>query len=741
MSVQFNWEEVPTVETVETDQEAAELLRLALRKVELDPKDYIGWDTETHGKKIPIKSKPLDWMTDTVTFWSMSFALDDSGERKYRRWCIKGEYFYYFYPLLESPLLNIAGWNLKYDAHIAYNCGVNIWNARQPIDGLALAQTHDENRRSHGLKTCAKDWCGLSMTPYKSLFDGVRDGQGKKAKEYETSLLELWELGHKIIVADYASYDAYAHLRTVEWLIHHVGMVPINEGYSLWDYFCDTEVPFTELLWRMERRGMYFDIDEMKRKLPDIDGRIEDIEKQINQLAGRPININSPKQIAEFLFLDPGGLQLPPVKMTATNQPSTDEEVMDALVEAGNKVAGKIIEARKLGKTRSTYIDALIKLCEHFGDHRIHPSFNQLGARTGRLSTQHPNSQNFPRPGHDEWGIRKAFTAPPGYKLIVADYEQVEMRIMAHMSGDDRMLKAIREGKDLHSFTVAAMDPEITYEEVVAAKKAEKPDDRQKFLLDKRQANKAVGFGIIYGAGPPKIATSIPITEADWQQKINEMEDKKFQRRLKNIMKNNPLLTEDKAVELVGKQAFAAQKIQEYFQVFPGVKGFMDYTPQACRHTMYYDENNDDREWSFEQRTVGAKDLSVSGHDAPFGYVRTLLGRLRRLPDIDHRKYFYKSEAERQAVNTRIQGSAADITKAAMLRIEFSKKLQKLGVSILNQVHDEIVMQVPEENAEAAAPLVTQYMEHPFGDGPEDDALCIPIPVDLKIVDRWADAK
>jgi DNA polymerase I-like protein with 3'-5' exonuclease and polymerase domains len=305
------------------------------------------------------------------------------------------------------------------------------------------------------------------------------------------------------------------------------------------------------------------------------------------------------------------------------------------------------------------------------------------------------------------------------------------------------MIGAIMEGKDLHSFTVALTTPGVKYEEVVAAKKTDpkKQNDRQKWLVRQRQAKKAVGFGIIYGAGPPKISTEIDISEEDWQAKIEEMPQKTFERRVTRLMKNNPLLTEEQAIEQVGRHSVAGDKIAEYFDAFPGVKGFMEQTPVICRHRMHFDEENNPRDWEFYPRSPGAKPTSWSGHSKPFGYVQTLCGRYRRLEDIDHKNYFYRSEAERQAVNTRIQGSAADITKAAMLRIEHHPELHMMGVMVLNQVHDEIVMEVPEEYAEAAAPIVQHCMEHPFGDGPEDDALSVPIPVDLKIVDNWAEAK
>jgi DNA polymerase I-like protein with 3'-5' exonuclease and polymerase domains len=765
MSSQFD-NTVPEPEFIATDQQAAELLRLCLRKIEADPEDFIGFDTETHGRKIPIKSAPLDWMTDTVVMWSLSFALREPGmPAQYRRWCLQQQHFYYFAPFLENPGFNIAGWNIKYDGHVSWNSHIDIWQSRRPVDGLVLAQLHDENRRSHGLKQCAEDWLGLQMTKYQSLFNGVLDSSGKKVKEYETSLIELVELGHADKVSNYASFDAYAHLRLVEWLRDKLKATPLGtDGRTLWDYFIDFEMDVTRLLWRMERRGLPVDTEYLKSKIPEIDSRIDTILKEINQIAGRPINIDSPKQLADFLFTT-NGMGLKPVKMTATQQPSTDEEVMDVLTEAGVPIAVKIVEARKLGKTKSTYLMALINLSDYFPDHRIHPTFNQLGARTGRLSTQTPNSQNFPRPDNDEWGIRAAFIAPPKKKLLVGDYEQVEMRIMAHFSGDAKMIKAILDGKDLHSFTVAAMNPDIKYEEVVAAKKAEHPDQRQKFLKGLRQDNKGVGFGIIYGAGPPKISTTITITDEQWKGKLNEMDDDVFERRVTRLMKKNPLLTQEQAVEQVGRHSVAGDKIEAYFQVFPQVRNFMHSTPEECRLRMTYLEpvvqdimccrvtpeevNQQVEEGRLDPRAVyvawwpeNREDthfMTVTGHAKPFGFVQTLMGRFRRLEDIDHSNYFYKSEAERQSVNTRIQGTAADIAKAAMLRIEQCPTLNRMGVMILNQVHDEIVMEVPEEYAAQALPIVKHYMENPLGDN--NPALCVPIPVDLKIVSRWNEAK
>lgn len=734
--------DVPDPEYIGTDEDAEDLLRLLLRKIESEPEEFIGFDTETHGKKLPISNSPLDPMTDTVTVWSLAAGFGQGEERYYRRWCLGSEYFAYFAPLLEHRLLNIAGWNIKYDGHVAWNCGVNIWNARRPVCGTVLAKLHDENRRSHGLKQCAADWCGIHMTPYKSLFKGVVDSEGKQVKEFVTNLVELIQLGHADKVSNYASYDAYAHLRVVEWLRDRLMATPIDsKGYSLWDYFLEIEMHVTRMIWFMEKRGMRIDTEYLLGLIPSVEKRVEAIEKEVCRIRGAYINLASPKQLAQFFFTKEG-LGLKPLKLTETGQPSTDEEVLEILKEAGHEVAGKILEVRKLNKVKSTYMDSLVTLANYYEDKRIHPSFNQLGARTGRFSVQYPNSENMPRPDTDEWGIRKAFIARDGYILLVADYEQIEMRIMADRSNDRKMIDAIKSGKDIHSFTVSLMVPGVTYEEVVAAKKAEHPTDRQKWLKLKRQNNKAVGFGIIYGAGPPKISESIEISEADWHEALDTMEPETFERRLKRTMKNNPLLTLEKATEQVGRFSVAGDRIQDYLNAFPGVKGFMEATPDRCRGTIYNEPDGRPKHWDFVLNRNGwgnAIPLSESGHAARFGYVKTLRGRYRRLEDIDHSNYMFKSEASRQAVNTRIQGSAADITIAAMLKIEKDSLCRALGVQILNQVHDEIVMEVPIENAEEAAERVKEIMENP--DGPEHPMLCVPIPVELKIVERWSDAK
>lgn len=1069
-------QDVPLPEYVETDEQALDLLRFAMRKVEVDVGDLIGWDTETHAKHIPIPKAPPDPITDTVTFWSLCFATDESGERQYRRWCLQQQHFMTFAPLLEHPQACITAWNAKYDAHIAWNCNINVWNATI-IDGLAMAQLHDENRREYSLKACARDWCGLHMTPYKALFD--IDVHGNKAKEFETSLYDL-DPG---LVIDYASYDAYACLKTAEWIRDRLSTTLIHpNGRTLWDHFCEFEIPFTRTLWRMERRGLPVDVAYLREQIPRAEKEIDELEREVNRISGRPVNIKSPAQLSALFFNSQNpeqpknpkskpilaGFGLKPIKMTKGGsrlpQPSMDEEVLTLLGEMdgvpGN-IAKSVLRCRKLHKVKSTYMESLVAMAEYFPDGRVHPNFHQFGARTGRLSTTNPNcvdgetevltsrgwvrfdelgagsdgtvqglvaqwdaesnkiefteaqfvkqdyegemihvenkhidllmtpnhrcplgnrqtskmevltadnykedkiqlhgapldsassidltndqiafilavqadghwhdggidfavwkerkkdrlvdilagmgaefssninkngkyrirvlagdapklaykylgetklfgswvlglsqeqmsffsrevffwdgcwerktmyasckktnadwvqavltlcgkrakvrkyntpeghqdswqvdctstnysmttnakkstipwsgpvycvtvpsgfflirrngkacitgnSQNWPRPDNDKFGIRQSLVAPPGKKLIVSDWQQLEMRIMADRSQDPKMIQAIMDGKDLHSFTAGEMEDGISYEEVAAAKKVDEPDDRQRWLKSLRQGMKAVGFGIIYGAGPSKIAENITINEEDAWRVIETMDTDELETLVARKMKDNPVLSVAQAQRLVGEAEIAKGKIEAYFRVFPRVKAFMDGTPSNCKYHMTFDllgnqqyrPGKSDPDIPYNWDVVpgdGVLSLTRTGHVKPFGFVQTYLGRYRRLEDIDHRQYQFRGHAEREATNVVIQGTAADLAKGAMLRVEGNKELNLMGVELLNQVHDELVLEAPEEHAEEALAIVEECMLHPFVEG--EDPLCVPIPIDGKICDNWSEAK
>lgn len=742
MSVAFDVS-VPLPEYIESDTDARDLLYLLMNKVREEPDDYIGFDTETHGKKIELSSKakkggsaraPLDWMSDTITFWSLSARIYD----QWHRWCLPQEHFQYFTPLMENPKALFACYNAKYDAHISWNCRVNIWNARIH-DGLVMMHLHDENRNDSGLKSVCAEFLGLRMTPYKALF--ATDNQGNKAQEYLTSLYDL----PIEKVSDYASYDAFAHAQICIWLRDRLMNTPLNKhGYNLFEYFMDWEQPYTEILWRMERRGLDIDTEYLKEMVPELDEQIRKIEFRINRVAGKPINLNSTDQLAWLLFDPTGPFKLKPVKMTKGGKtepkPSTDKEVMTALEEAGIDIAVDIRKLRSLTKTKGTYFTALIELSEWFEDGRIHPNMKQTGTSTGRLSTQNPNSQNLPRADGDEWGIRRAFIAVPGDKLIVADYGQLEMRIMAHMAQDRRMIEAILEGKDLHSYTVGEMIADVAYEEVVEAKKAGKDaNERQKWLQRQRQSYKAVGFGLIYGAREAKLAQQIDMSDEEVEERLRMIPPDTMLQKMEKKIKRLPLLTKEKARIIVAREDIAHDKIEGYFKVFQGVKRYMDLIPAQCRGSMVYDFEGNLRKWDFCHRDGSEKKLSETGHSYRFGFVQTLCGRMRRFNHIDHKNFFFRAEAERQGINMTIQGSAGDICKGAMIRVEHNEELHRLGAEMLNQIHDELVLRVPTANAEAAAEIIKENMENPFGPGVP--VICVPLPVDLTIVDNWAMAK
>ena len=715
--------DIPPALYVETVEEARDLVKLLLKMDIECPGEPVGFDTETHGMKIPIKnswddrgnwvedakpapSDPLNWMQDVVTFWSLAIKIHEPIKKDflqyikryhpsytpegYVRWCLQDIHFYVFSPFFENPDTTLVTWNGKYDGHVSWNSGMNIWSSKV-MDLMIAGHLYDENLQGRmSLKDRAYEWCGLKMTKFQDLFD--LDNNGNKAKEYSTDLRDL-PLDR---VINYASYDAYATLKLYEFLKTELSSEkakcpPVYErdcykcnstycrtpncesfviepGYTMWDYYQNVEVPFTSVLWWMERRGLGIDTGMMQVLGPKMQTEIEKIEKEINRIAGRVLNLNSPKQLGEYFFgpTNNRGLGYDPVKMTTKggSTPSTDESVMEELA-LFDPVAKLILRYRKVNKILGTYINSLYAMAKIHPDHRIHPNFNQYGARTGRLSANAPNSQNMPRPDGDEFGIRTMFVAPPGLKLIVGDYEQLEMRIMAHFSQDQAMIKSIRNGQDLHCFTVALMN-NIPYEEVVAAKKAKKEDmtDRQKMLVRLRQAAKAIGFGLIYGAGPPRIAAQLEIDEDE-----------------------------------------ARDKIRAYFSAFPGVQRFIKLTHLRCHERLF---------------------------------VETLLGRRRHLKDIRLANKSLASMAERESVNSIIQGTASDITKCAMLNIEGDENLNLMGAWLLNQVHDEIVMEVPEENAEKILSIIKGYMEFPFQG---QAALCVPTPADLHIVDNWSEAK
>jgi DNA polymerase I-like protein with 3'-5' exonuclease and polymerase domains len=456
--------DVPPSIYLGTDEEASEFLRLCIRKIEVDPGDPLGFDTETHGLKINLtggKRKPLDWMRDTVLFWSLSFKQDGS----YKRYCLPQQQLHRFVPLLENPKALLVVWNLKYDAHVCWNSGIDLWNSglhlrsKGPIDVEAMGYLVDENLQgSMSLKNrcaagliegelaafvdfwdaqerleekynrkfehdlfdsdipqedyrkyfenlmrgtvldapCGSPWKAINMTKFKELFGDKDPVTGKKIKEFETNLLTL----PIDKVADYASLDAYAHLKQYEHAQALLERIECGTGKNrtMWDYFLEMETGITKVLWRIERRGYPVDVDYLMSLVAPIEAEMAEIEKEINRAAGRPVNLSSSSpQLGQWFFapVEAGGLGLKPLKMTKGGErapkPSLDEEVLNKYALAGVPEAKRIVRHRSLWKTKSTYIEALIFLSKWHKDGRVHSQFNQFGARTGRFSSTTPN--------------------------------------------------------------------------------------------------------------------------------------------------------------------------------------------------------------------------------------------------------------------------------------------------------------------------------------------------------------
>jgi DNA polymerase I-like protein with 3'-5' exonuclease and polymerase domains len=663
------WNLIPPCEWLETEQQVIE----AGTYLSTTPHKEVAFDTETTG---------LHYIRD----YPLMFSLSDGVRRFAGLWGDIGNHpgFGNHYAIkdwiLENPAITIIMTNAKFDTHMSANRGVMLQGPM--FCTLVMDWLHDENRWNHDLKATARDHCGIKMRDFKQVFPMKPKRKNQPPDTAGAAILRKISTPEGFAEAkEYAGLDAFASFRVKEYLMYKLLEEEIARGYSYWQYFLDWEVPFTRVLWNMERRGFMLATGHLKAQIGPL---TEDIEKTMSELAhtvGHPVNPQSPKQLQKLFFEE---LNRVPTKWTkggksGIKQPSTDSEVLGAWVEDGDPIAKLILECRSLVKTRGTYIEGPLALVDD--NLRIHTQLKQHGTVTGRLSSKEPNLQNLPRPGSDKYRIREAFVAPPWKALLVRDYEQLEMRIMAHFSQDPRMLQAILDGLDLHCFTVSLMYG-YDYDEVIEAKKAKKnPTDRQQLILDARQAAKAIGFGLIYGIGPKKLGINL---SADLGKEVT-LQD-------------------------------AQGMISRYFGIFQGVQAFIKSTHHRCKKTEF---------------------------------VRTIIGRKRRLPGInaqggsddddDVNAKGIAAMARRQSVNSIIQGTAADIAKAAMIRCEMDPELRTLDAQLLMQIHDELIFEVP-DNPETKALVdkrVVEIMEEPF----PGQSLSVPIPTDGSFAYTWADAK
>jgi DNA polymerase-1 len=417
-------------------------------------------------------------------------------------------------------------------------------------------------------------------------------------------------------------------------------LAPMVEQRGLRQLYDEIELPLTRVLARMERAGVRIDPVELRRLSELMEISIARLTAQIHELAGKPFNISSPQQLGRVLFDD---LHLPqPVKYGKGKIVSTAADVLDELA-ADYEIVRKVLEYRQLTKLKGTYVDALPLLIDGRTG-RLHTSFNQTGAATGRLSSSNPNLQNIPIRTELGREIRAAFVPGPGWKLLVADYSQIELRLLAHMSDDPLLLAAFRNGEDIHTRTAA---------EVLGV-------PPMMVTAEARREAKAVNFGIVYGISAFGLAAQLGIPRAE-----------------------------------------ADKYIKNYFARYAGVRRFIDATIDEVRRT---------------------------------GVTRTLFGRERPIPDINSRNPSARGFAERTAVNSPLQGTAADLIKLAMVRIDAALESGGFQSAMLLQVHDELVFECPPEEVEAVSKLVKREMEGAYD-------LKVPLLVDVGVGDNWRDAK
>ncbi len=403
------------------------------------------------------------------------------------RFFVPRTYLYRFKCLIEDKEIVKIFSNYKFDAHRFANAGIEV---NGPIaDTVIMDWLHDEDTREgkHSLKFLSKDYLGITMDSWKEIV-----GRNNPA-----DILPGHEMWPRML--DYGTLDVWATLEIFfllrEWLSN--SYTDRAKTATLMDLYWRTEEPQLRCLYRMEREGILVDQDFLKSVGEELDSEMFEIAATLNHMAGKAINIQSTKQISEYLFKDLG---LEPVKRTPSGAPSCDEEALTALALQGVEFCGVLLEYRERAKAKNTYVDGLIKRISYDG--KLHTEYSPT-KRTGRLGSKNPNLQNIPNPAKDPRKIRKAFIADDGCVLIVADYGQLEFRVLAHFSGDDAMIAGIRDGRDMHSYTGALM-MDIPYEEFVKRRK-----DGDQTINAMRAAAKAIGFGIAYGMGVYTLASRL----------------------------------------------------------------------------------------------------------------------------------------------------------------------------------------------------------------------------------------
>ncbi len=518
-------------------------------------------------------------------------------------------------PVLENGKIKKYGQNIKYDLIVLKREGIDLQGIY--FDSMIASYVLNPSRMNHNLNDIALEYLSHKMTPISELI-----GKGKKAVTMDTVEVER--------VIPYACADADIVLR----------VAGIMEGElkdkRLDGLFYEVEMPLLEVLAEMEMNGVIIDMDYLAQLSRDFSTRLKDVEKEIYKSCGQEFNINSPKQLSFILFEK---LKLPVVSRTKTG-PSTSEEVLLQLAEK-HKLPHLIIEYRELQKLKSTYIDAFPEMVNPQTG-RLHTSFNQTVTATGRLSSSEPNLQNIPIRTEDGRKIRCAFVPDKGCLFVSADYSQIDLRVLAHISKDESLRDAFLHNEDIHRRTAS---------EIFAV-------SQKDVTPELRRIAKSVNFGLSYGMSPYGLSQDLEISQAE-----------------------------------------ARRYIDNYFKKYKGVKDYI------------------------KKIVIEAKKK---------GFVTTLLNRRRYLPEINSKNGNVRGFAERMAINTPIQGTSADIIKVAMIRIAEKLKAEGLKAKMSLQIHDELLFEVPEEEAEVLSRLAKEEMERAV-------SLDVPVVVDIKKGKNWRD--
>ncbi len=583
-----------TVTAVAGDYEtilSEERLQAWLEKIEVA--DLVGFDTETTS---------LNYMDAEIV--GVSFATAD-GEAAYLPLAHvypgapeqfdRAQTLARLKPWLENPNRLKVGHHLKYDAHVLENHGITL--AGLAYDSMLESYVLNSTATRHDMDSVARKYLDRETIRYE-------DVAGKGAKQLRFDEVPLEQAG------PYAAEDADITLQ-----LHNCLWPQIENTGRLASIYTDIERPLITVLKRTEATGVLVDAGLLKELSTEFATKMATVEEAVHAAAGHPFNLSSPKQLQEVLFNE---LELPVIRKTPKGQPSTAEDVLAELAP-DYELPQLILDYRSLSKLKSTYTDKLPQqISPRTG--RIHTSYHQAVTATGRLSSSDPNLQNIPIRTEEGRRIRQAFIAPENHVLLAADYSQIELRIMAHISGDEGLLAAFAEDRDIHQATAAEVFA-IPLDAVTA---------------DQRRSAKAINFGLIYGMSAFGLARQLGIMRHEAQEYVDL-----------------------------------------YFSRYPGVKNYMDQTREQARKQ---------------------------------GYVETVFGRRLYLPEINARQAQRRQYAERSAINAPMQGTAADIIKRAMITVDRFLAESGSSARLIMQVHDELVLEVPEQELDAVRLEVISLM-------------------------------